>query len=179
MDYMKYEKLIAKLAHKYSRDEETFEEMMSIGREAFCKTLQTYDNTKAAFITILYRSVSCAMIDEYRKNRKYENDYSLDMIMELEDVNQAFSGMLPLDFSLDPAKIIELSSDMANLSEESQAILRVVFDSTDEIFMETKSLAPKYLRGALTKVLRKKNFKWDSITTCFSEIKTAVAEIGA
>jgi len=179
MDYLKYEKLIAKLARKYSHNEETLEEMMSIGREAFCKTLQTYDSSKAAFITILYRTVSCAMIDEYRKNRKYENEYSLDLILEMEDVNAAFSGLLPVDFSLDPAKIIELSSDMANLSEESQAVLRVVFDSTDEIFMETKSLAPKYLRGALTKVLRKKNFKWDSITSCFSEIKMAVAEIGA
>ena len=179
MDYMKYEKLIAKLARKYSHNEETLEDMMSTGREAFCKTLKTYDSSKAAFITILYRTVSCAMIDEYRKNRKYENEYSLDLILEMEDVNAAFSGLLPVDFSLDPAKIIELSSDMANLSEESQAVLRVVFDSTDEIFMETKSLAPKYLRGALTKVLRKKNFKWDSITSCFSEIKMAVAEIGA
>lgn len=179
MIYENYEGLIKKLALKYSQDEETFENLMSVGREAFCKTLKTYDKKKASFITILYQSVSCAMIDEYRKNKKHDGNFSLDLILEMEDVSEAFSDILPVNFSTDPARITELSNDVANLSEESQAVLRVVFDCTEEIYMETNSLAPKYLRGALTRVLRDKKFKWDHISNSFNEIKQLVSFIGA
>ena len=181
MNYQDYEKMIHKLANSHSSNLTEKEELTEVGQLAFVKATKIYDESKGAFSTLLWRTASCAMIDHLRKENRHKNLDSYEQLHEhpvYGDSNYGYtSPKLPVRFATDPSKIFELSETMSQLSKESQAVLRVVFDSHEEIFQETKSLAPKYLRGALTRILRKKNFTWKHITDSMEEIKNTVVPI--
>ena len=177
MEYSDYEKMIQKLAHKHSQNEEEFMDMMGVGMEAFMKALNAHDPNKGKFSTILYRIASNSMVDEYRKGKKHRYHMSYEGMVEDSDTNSYVANILPADYSSNPERNAELADSLGQLGDEAKQILRVIFDSPNEVFEMSKSLAPKYLRGALTRLLRKKNFKWESIYTGVAEIRQVVSEL--
>jgi len=175
MQYENYQGMIRQLAKSHSPENGEWREMESVGRMAFLKARDTFDPTKAKFSTHLYTVVSRAMIDYYRSQKRHQG-LSFDYILEKSEEVPYYSNMLPMD-TRSPDREIEFRSDMGSMSETARDIIKIIFESPQDLIEASKSMAPKYLRGALTRILRSRGFKWNEIERGIKEIKQTL-ELG-
>lgn len=182
MKYEDYEKMVFLLAHKYcpvkNQDDPLFQEYVSVGQEAFVKATKKYDPSKGiAFSTFLYRVVSNNMMDYYEKEKKHYGHVPYELIMDLRNKYDYFADMEPVDSRYAPHSRVEFRDSIESLGDEAKAVARIIFESPGELLQSTKSMAPKYLTGALNRLLRKKGFKWSEMEIGKNEIKAALQEM--
>ena len=175
MHYQEYKNLLMELAHGFSRRPEEFEDMMGVAHCAFLKARNSFDPRRGSFCTHLYRVTKNAMIDEVRKDSKHKNHFSYDALTDENESDQVHP-VVPYDDRSNAERRTMFKQILESLSPDSRQVVSVILSAPDELFTGTKSLAPKYMRGQLIRLLRARNWKWNAIYDSIKEIKNAIRE---
>jgi RNA polymerase sigma factor (sigma-70 family) len=163
-NYEKHQKLIFKLAHKWNRPEIEFDELVSEGNMAFMVAQQKFDPGRGIkFSTYLYRVVENAMCD-YVNGMKGPPDE----LTEFEPDRKA-----------SPERYAILKSWIASLSNDSQFILRTVWETPTEIvqWAQEELYNPQNNIKYISRYLRAKGWKWETIWASIREIREAVKKL--
>ena len=183
MNYKDYKRIVYTVAHNLSRNEDELEEMISVGGEVFVKAVSEYDkNRNTKFSTFLYVLCRNAMKNALFVYRREHNHSSIENITDAHENASIYRKrregksdyayyLLPLNANMNPEHQYLFVEQLASLSEEAQKAVKLILDSPSEIISNASSLAPKMLRSALIKKLRKDNWSWPKIWRVFGEIK--------
>lgn len=183
MDYKNYKHIVYRVAHNLSRNADELEEMISLGNEVYMKAVNKYDeNRNAKFSTFLYVLCKNAMINSLYVLRREHRHASIENITEAYESASTYRKrregkadkayyLLPSNTNMTPEREYLFVEQLSTLSKEAQKAVKLIFDSPGEIISNASSLAPKMLRSALIKKMRKDNWSWPKIWRVFGEIR--------
>lgn len=178
MNYENYKGLLIQLARKFSKKPEDFDDLMGICHEAYCKAVLNYQPEKGKFVTLLYHYANRALIDEYRKKKTRQEKIGtmpLDYIMDVSETGDALEfEKLLIDEKQDIERRLDFKIQLENVSQEAKEMISMILNSPYELFESTKSLSPKYLRGEVIRMLRRRKWKWETIHQSIKEIKNVL-----
>lgn len=178
LKYENYEGLLIKLSWKFCTSPEELDDMMSICREAFVKAAARHNPKKGKFTTQLHTYANRALIDEYRKKKTQRRNTflntSLDELMEFVNGDNSQEETSIIDESQNVERRTIFRQHIEGLSKEAQEVVSIIVKSPNELLGGSISLAPKYLRGELIRMLRRRKWKWNVIYDSIKEIKSAI-----
>lgn len=162
-DYYQYYKMIHKLAAHYSkRSGATIcrEELFSVGLTALCEARLKWDPRKGPFGTFLYLKAKNSIITYAVKQSKF--------IRRCEELDPDIRVESTVESSLNVKQMVN------TLTSGAQAVVDILFNCPYELMELAKNSAPKSIRGALSRYLRKLGWKQTTIHSTFNEIRKAV-----
>ena len=119
--YQDYEKLIYKIAQKYSRSGFfPFDELVSDGNETFCKCLESFDPEKSCFATFLYHALNQEFMNKIKKYRHQQKLY-VSKNNEVENFS---------DRAVSQEKICIFADMMAQMSKDAKFICQIILLET-------------------------------------------------
>ena len=167
-NYTDYQKLIYKLAHRWESQNMGFDELISIGNEAF--VIATHDfnpNNGAKFSTYLHWKVNNAMNEATAKaneRAKAETEITIE---------PSTNG------NASPERTAILRSWVESLSHESQFIVHTVWNTPADIvqWAMEENYNPKATLKLITRYLRGWGWTWPVIRRSFKEIRSELKNL--
>lgn len=173
-NYTNYQKMIYKLAWKWSSRDVHWEDLLSEGNEAFMIAARSFDpNNGTGFGTYLYRIVDNAMHDFAVRGVVFGERKIVHPKTE-SDVE-----LLITNGGINPERYAILKDWLENLSKESQLIIRTVWETPGDIveWAREETHNPKNSRKYLTRYLRELGWNFLMVENCFQEIKEGLKEL--
>ncbi len=171
-NYEDYQKLIYSLAHRWeSQDFEgsiDFDELVSIGNEAFVVATHNFDpNNGAKFSTYLYWRVNNAMSNAVTKaNKRVKAETKIPV-------------GLSINGNTSPEHMAILKSWVESLSHESQFIIHTVWNTPADIvqWAREENYNPKTTLKLIARYLRGWGWTWPVIRRSFKEIRAGLKSL--
>jgi len=163
-----YESTLDKICRYYSGGSyQKFQEFKSVAFEGFVTLQNKYDPNRTTFTQFLNTTIRTEILIYLRREKLNARKKDAE---GLKEIYPTVNTKTPESYTL--------FIDMVNsLSNDAQEIIRIIFESPEEIIGQSKNFTPKHYKGTLKQLLKtKKHWSMERIRLTFHEIKMALHE---
>jgi len=186
--YEDYQKLICKLAHKYSLlTGIEFDELLSAGNEKFVTCQKTYDSNKAKFSTYLTWELRGLFREMQRKQRDWKSKTTLmsEMPYKVRQHGPEVKAQIIIHDNWCEDKILSskpmqeelvfFKSILKELSSDAKEVVKIVFNTPTEMLKMMPAKQPRGInKHQIQKHLKRKGWTISRIWKSFEEITKAL-----
>ncbi len=169
LEYEDVKGMIFKLSWKFARNENEWEECVSVGNEAFLRAWDCFDPQRGVkFSTYLYRCVFRRLqthFAEAARRMSMEKTNSLDGLHD--------DGWSGLD-DVEDRSVGRIESILEDIGDDARLIVQTILELPADLKCLISARKPKESRFRLQKYLRKRGFKVAQLVECFEEIEEAL-----
>jgi len=159
--YEDYQKLICKLAHKYSLlTGIEFDELLSAGNEKFVTCQKTYDSNKAKFSTYLTWELRGLFREMQRKQNYQQSNIKHEVELSSKPMQE---------------ELVFFKSILKELSSDAKEVVKIVFNTPTEMLKMMPAKQPRGInKHQIQKHLKRKGWTISRIWKSFEEITKAL-----
>jgi RNA polymerase sigma factor (sigma-70 family) len=169
MKYQEFEKMIAKLAWKHTKEKKDFEELMAIGNLAFVKASHRFNNIEGCRSTFFYRCINNSMKDWLRKKQN-KHKY---IPCNLDEEAEAFiSGNIDTE-----TRVMFLEALFTEVSGETGCMIKDMLLNPMELFNRTADfIGSRFLRKAFKELMFDYGYQKEDINYAIEEMMEYLKE---